>query len=298
MKGGPERAQGVAASELRRRVADIVRLRMLGQPDAMLQYFAPDVVLHYNCTKEGLFRPAIWVGHDAFRENIRRTDIDYEPKSAEVIDILVEGESTVVRWRSRWSHRATGHAAVLDMAHFLHWKNGRIVKMFEFLDYHDGAARQAPSIGTLEELLSPKSPGLTREQINRRARLLGDFPNTSPNVAQFRRICSPDIVCEFVGDRARIPYSGRRVGIDALASVVRSIRTEFEQINSTISELMIDGGRVACRRTVEWRHRGTGRHGLVELADFARFEDGLIVEIIEFRDSITLLELQGDMEQR
>lgn len=57
-------------------------------------------------------------------------------------------------------------------------------------------------------------------------------------------------------------------------------------------EAVIDGGSVAVRRTVEWRHRGTGRRGIVELADFLRFEDGLIVEIVEYRDSVALMRMQ------
>jgi ketosteroid isomerase-like protein len=68
---------------------------------------------------------------------------------------------------------------------------------------------------------------------------------------------------------------------------------DFEQLDHVIREIIVDGGRVAVRRTVEWRHRGTGRRGLVELADFARFEDGLIVEVIEFRDTITILSMAG-----
>jgi len=30
----------------------------------------------------------------------------------------------------------------------------------------------------------------------------------------------------------------------------------------------------------------------VELADFVRFEDGLIVELVEFRDSVAVLQMQ------
>jgi ketosteroid isomerase-like protein len=152
---------------------------------------------------------------------------------------------------------------------------------------------------SFENLLSPRPPGLDRDEIVRRAEALLNFPNLlGPDVALLRELCSRDIVCEFVGDKSRIPYAGRHVGIDVLERILRSVAIDFEQLNHSIQEVIVDGGRAAARRTVEWRHRGTGRRGLVELADFARFEDGLIVELVEFRDSITMLSIAGETEQR
>jgi ketosteroid isomerase-like protein len=147
---------------------------------------------------------------------------------------------------------------------------------------------------SFENLLSPKPPGLSRAEIVERCESLLKFPNShGPDVALVRRLCAPDIVCEFVGDKSRIPYAGRHVGVETLARILCSIAVDFEQLDHVIREIIVDGGRVAVRRTVEWRHRGTGRRGLVELADFARFEDGLIVEVIEFRDTITILSMAG-----
>ena len=40
----------------------------------------------------------------------------------------------------------------------------------------------------------------------------------------------------------------------------------------------------------------TGRRGVVELVQFVKFEYGLIVELIEYRDSLTILEMQGEAE--
>jgi ketosteroid isomerase-like protein len=86
------------------------------------------------------------------------------------------------------------------------------------------------------------------------------------------------------------------VGVEAVINIVRGINVDFEQLNNELSDILVDGGRLACRRTVKWRHRGTGRRGLVELAEFVRFEDGLIVELIEYRDSVTILEMQGELK--
>jgi len=121
---------------LRRNVYEITRLRMAGKIDEMLRYFAPDVIVHYHATKEGLFLPGVLHGREALKENIRLTDVNYEPLGGEVFDILVDGQMTAVRWRNSWRHRNFGYTATLDMAHFLSWRNGKVAEVFEYMDYH------------------------------------------------------------------------------------------------------------------------------------------------------------------
>jgi hypothetical protein len=122
--------------DLRKSVFEITKLRMSGRISEMMRYFASDVIIHYHCAKEGLFLAGVLQGVDAFRENIRITDAEYEPLDMEVLDLLVEGDRSAVRWRTSWRNRGTGYTRTLDMAHFLHWENGWVVEMFEYLDYH------------------------------------------------------------------------------------------------------------------------------------------------------------------
>lgn len=145
-----------------------------------------------------------------------------------------------------------------------------------------------------EEFLSSGRPGLDRKEIIRRVKLLALQPSDRRDYEIIRELYSPDVVCEFIGDKSRIPYAGRHVGIEALISILKTINIDFEQLNHSCVDIIVDGARVAVRRSVEWRHRGTGRRGRVDLADFARFENGRIVEQIEFRDSITILSMQGE----
>ncbi|MBY6241326.1 nuclear transport factor 2 family protein [Methylosinus sp. Sm6] len=146
-----------------------------------------------------------------------------------------------------------------------------------------------------DDLFAARPPGLDRAEIVRRARLLACWrPDTPADFALLRGLYSPDVACEFVGDKSRIPYAGRHIGIEALIGIVRAINIEFEQSNHEVEDIIVDGGRVAMRRRVEWRHRGTGRRGCVDLADFARFENGRIVEMIEFRDTMAILAMQDE----
>jgi ketosteroid isomerase-like protein len=77
-----------------------------------------------------------------------------------------------------------------------------------------------------------------------------------------------------------------------MIGIIRAVAVDFEQHPLTSPELLIEGAKVAGRRRVRWRHRGTGRVGVSELADFLRFEDGRIVEVVEFRDSLSLHYMQ------
>ncbi len=278
--------------EIRRGVDDLLKLRMAGDAPAVLSYFVEDVEISYNGSAVGYFPQGYWRGRDALRENLRRTEIEYEPLDAEVRALLVEGDHAALHFTARWRHRATGRVYNMDMAYFLRWRSGKIVQMHEFIDHHT-ASRAADPPASFEELMRAPTPGLTRDEMVERMEALGSFASRGPNIELFRKYCAPHVVSEFAGDRSKTFYAGRHHGIDALASIIRSIGMEFEQIGATMPEMIVDGCWLAARRTVEWRHWGTGRRGVVDLADFARFKDGLIVELIEFRDNIALMHMQG-----
>lgn len=293
MRGTGGRSGQLVDSETRRRVHEIVQSRMSRDSSAMLKHFVEDVELNYTCSRLGVLRPGQWRGRDALREHLRRVDIDYEPLDAEIISILVEGDRAAVRWVSNWRHRATGQIHDMDMAHFLRWRHGLVAEMYEFRDMRCASRVTDVVPQSLDDILNPPGPGLSRDEMARRLIAMGNFSRGGPDIALIREMCSPDVVCEFVGDRTTISYAGRYRGVDALINIVRGIGVEFEQLSRVTPEVIIDAGGSAGRRTVEWRHRGTGRRGLVELADFVRFEEGRIVEIVEFRDSVALLQMQA-----
>jgi ketosteroid isomerase-like protein len=284
----------MAPSEIRCKISEMLQARMSGQIAKLLNYFAPNAVMRCAGYRAGILAPGIREGAEVLRSVTRLADENYRPLDCEILDILVDGQRAVVRWRCTWRHHGTGETCLIDAAHFLRWQGGRVVEMHEFFEHIADHMPQCTRIPSFEDLLTGKSPGLDRDEIERRARKLVSFPSIGPEIKVIRELCAPDIVCDFVGDRARIPYAGRHVGIEALINIVRTVAIEFDQTHCSISEILIEDGRVAGRREVEWRHRGTGRCGLVELANFMQFENGMIVELIEFRDSVTQLELRGD----
>lgn len=284
---GPNRRR--ANAEARRRVTELVRLRMASDIPALLRLFAEDVQLSRNCWTTGLFDAGNWRGKDALKETLRRAEIDFEPLDAEILTILVDGDRAAMRWVSLWRHRATGETYTMDMAHFLRWRGGLVTEMIEFMDHHCESQMAAFASCSLDEMVAEREPGLDKAEMARRVVALGNFSRNGPDIGLFRNLCAPQVLCEFVGSRASIAYAGRHRGIDSLVRIIRSIGVEFEQLGHAAPQVVIEGCCAAVRRTVEWRHRGTGRRGLVELADFIRFENGLIIEMIEFRDSVALL---------
>ncbi len=185
----------------------------------------------------------------------------------------------------------------VDMAFFLRWRDGVVAEMHEYEDSPIPTPDVFGAVTPLAALLSQPDPGLSREEMVDCVRQLADYLTPQgPDVELLRRHYAPNVVCEFVGDPARIPYAGRHIGVEAVIGVVKAINVDFEQLAFSLSDILVDRDALGCRRTVEWRHRGTGRRGIVELAEFTRFANGKIVEFVEYRDSMTILEMQGDLE--
>lgn len=292
MESGSNRAVRLTAAETRRLISGMLDCRMRGQYDRFSACLDPGVIVYCNSWREGVVGPDVWTGASSLRDVFRRTDENYLPLEHEILDILVEGDRAVVRWRGNWRRHENGRVHTVDAAHFLRFENGLVVEMHEFFDTHCPSTPQCACSPSFDSLLTPRPAGLSREEMERRARLLVSFQAEGPDVHLVREWCSPDIVCEFVGDRARIPYAGRHKGIDAMLGVIRALKIDFDQQLYAVSEVLVEDARVGGRRQVKWRHRGTGRGGISELADFVRFDDGLIVELIEFRDTVSLMHMQ------
>ncbi|WP_442755261.1 nuclear transport factor 2 family protein [Methylocystis sp. JAN1] len=292
MYGGGNRTVRLTAADKRRLIAEMLECRMRRRYDRFQTYVDPLVVVYCNAWREGIIGPEVWAGAPAVRDLFRRTDENYFPLDHEILDIVVDDDRAAVRWRGYWRRHATSKVYPIDAAHFLRWDNGLVVEMHEFFDAQCKAPSPYAALPGLERLLAPSAPELTRAEMERRVRrLVGE--ESAPEPELLRQWCSPNIVCEFVGDRARLPYAGRHVGVEAMLGIVRAVNVDFEQCNFAVSEMMIEDARVCGRRRVHWRHRGTGRAGISELADFVRFENGLVVELIEFRDTVSLA-LMGD----
>ena len=129
-----ETASRLSGGEIRRRLVEITRSTR-GSPRPIMGHFVADVIVHYNCTKEGLFSPWALDGrgklprkYAAHRRRIsgarRRDRRNPLVKVAMLRCAGARGGGTA----------ATGVVYRLDMAYFLRWRGDGVIEMHEFLE--------------------------------------------------------------------------------------------------------------------------------------------------------------------
>jgi ketosteroid isomerase-like protein len=94
-----------------------------------------------------------------------------------------------------------------------------------------------------------------------------------------------DVMCFVRGRWSVTTFPRTIVGKKAVAEAYRQLNVQSENLGSVLHELLIDGDRVALHRTTRVRNRGTGRIHTLDVMDFARFRDGLVVEFSEYPDT-------------
>ena len=118
---------------------------------------------------------------------------------------------------------------------------------------------------------------LDREMIEHRIRTLferraeGDLPGIMDYAAD-------DIVYHTRGLWTLYPFSQPVRGKALVGQMLAMIEVMYENLGSTIYELVIDGDRAALHRTSRMRNRGTGALLSVDVCDFVRFRDGMVIE--------------------
>lgn len=95
----------------------------------------------------------------------------------------------------------------------------------------------------------------------------------------------PGIVFEIVSVTGAHGFNGRKVGIEALRRTIQTIDTELELQDIQILDVLVDAERVAVRRRVTMRGRGSGVTRVVESFDYIRMDRGLITEMQQFLDT-------------
>jgi ketosteroid isomerase-like protein len=103
---------------------------------------------------------------------------------------------------------------------------------------------------------------------------------------------SEDITYQMIGSWSMFPFSGPARGKAAVTHAFRHIFTHFQSLGSDVHDIVIDGDRVAVRRTTRLRNLGTGRSAGIAVTDFLRVRDGLVTELTELLDSLAMARLE------
>jgi predicted ester cyclase len=135
--------------------------------------------------------------------------------------------------------------------------------------------------------VAPSPDGMTRDELERRARRLVDEGFTHGDMGVFDELMAPDVVEHQRGNPA---------GVEGTKATVRTLHRWLSGFSLTIEDLVVDGDTVWLRNRARGTHAGsimghpaTGRLVEVDVFDVMRFEDGSVVEHWGVADQVGLL---------
>lgn len=141
------------------------------------------------------------------------------------------------------------------------------------------------------EEVSRRLSEVDRNLIEQRIHALAEM-RARGDIAGMLKYAAPDIVFNG-GSWKTYPLHARCEGREACGELGRAVNVTYENLGMTINKMLIDGDKVALHRTARIRNRGTGRTVDVEICNFLRFRDGLVVEFSEYPDTAAVEQLEA-----
>ena len=115
----------------------------------------------------------------------------------------------------------------------------------------------------------------------RRAYAARDNDDAESLVAAFH----PKGLFTLMGDKNALELTGSVEGHPSLRGAFSKLIEDFGFEGREILAELVDGERVAIHSRLDVRYRPTGKAVSTEILDLFRFQDGKIVELIEFADT-------------
>ena len=131
----------------------------------------------------------------------------------------------------------------------------------------------------------------SRSFLEERVRLIFER-RSAGDVEGMMEFASPDLVYKGV-IHAGQPLGLSRQGKSACIEFGQAMNVFFEYVDHRIDEMVIDGDRVALKRTARLRNRGSGVESDVAICNFLTFRDGLMIAIEEYPDTQAVASLGG-----
>ncbi len=104
-------------------------------------------------------------------------------------------------------------------------------------------------------------------------------------------IFHPDAKFELAGSKALTPAVGIAKGHQELRMALAGLIEGFEFVERDIIGSMIDGEQAAIHSRVQLRHRPKNKTVTTDILDVWKFEDGKVVEFVEFVDTALINDL-------
>ncbi len=104
------------------------------------------------------------------------------------------------------------------------------------------------------------------------------------------RLLHPDIDWIIFSPVTVFPFAGPRHGRAAVLQVMAEIAQSYDIASYKREVLVIEGERAAAMSDVGFIQRATGRSLRFRVANFMRFQDGLLIEFREFANTFDVVE--------
>ncbi len=109
----------------------------------------------------------------------------------------------------------------------------------------------------------------------------------------FAAAFAEDGVFRIQADSRLVPEAGPYRGRAAISKGFRDLVKRYEYVDGLVVEIIADVDIAVVRRQLTLRSATTGAIADFDLADFVRFRNGEIIEIVQYMDSASLAVLAG-----
>jgi ketosteroid isomerase-like protein len=273
--------------------------------DAFLSFFHKDCRLTIVGQAPDYPFSGIYVGKSGVRALLQRIDGQVELTEGRILNLLVDGDRVALRRSVSVRHRGTAATIRLAVANLIRFRGGKVLSISEYIDTawlkklsdeewrrkarrSGGApARETAAVSTQARPSHDHPFAATRELVMRAHQQRYDHE-------AFLGHFHDDCTFRIVGRIRDYPFGGLYVGKAAVGALFRRIDDQIEQRDDRILNLLVDGDKVAIRRSVTIRHYGTSARTRLVVADLFRLRDQKVAEISEYIDTAWLKKLTGD----
>lgn len=103
----------------------------------------------------------------------------------------------------------------------------------------------------------------------------------------------PDAVFTLVGDRKALDVAGSVQGHRGLKEALGAFIATFHFVERQILSELVEGDRAAVHSRLIVRHNATNETRTTECLDLLKFQDGKIIELIEFADTALVRDMKS-----
>ena len=113
---------------------DLITLRMRGDLNSILRYFAPDCRFRLAGSSGVNPLSSVCIGHQQILEKVKTMNVLIEYCDIQPVAYVVDDDQFVVRWVGRWRNRGTGPVEDLEGVAHVRFVAGLIVDYTNFVD--------------------------------------------------------------------------------------------------------------------------------------------------------------------